>query len=191
MDIGQGKNTMNARDLTAEIDRETEALVDGAPVQAESAIAERVENPGVSEARAQAIGRGAIFGGYEQRVPDGIATEVVEPARREVEAAVELSEDLNRIQHAEKFAGETTEVQRAEYAKEDMEFARWEETGAHGAFEAKVAYRNQEEVAKDVAPAVEKMMRQPKYELRELAEIYREGTRRTLATFDREIGARN
>lgn len=211
MDIGQGKNMANAKDLTAEIDRETDAMVretlgqlegiERNNIDGEMGLAgESVQGVGISAAQAQALGRGAIFGGYEVPGNGATAPEVAAPeataetddmmARPEIEAVAELSEDLNQIQHPERFVGDETAVQRQEYQRQDEEAVRRDED-KNGSWGAGVAFKNQEGVARYVATEAEKMVRQPKYELNGLTDLYRQGVRRTLATLDREIGARN
>ncbi len=141
------------------------------------------------------MGRGAIIGGLEAKDTENTSwnsnsQRVGENVVNLTETAVELSEDMNRLKNPERFVGDETTLQRLEYVTADRE-DMYDELDPNRSLEAKVAYRNQEEVAKDVAPKIEKMLHQPKYDLGELMEVYKGGARQTWSTLGRELGGRN
>lgn len=188
----------NARELTAEIDRATDVARGDAVTEEMQGIQSGVQNglngafsgPGMTSEQAQTLGRGAIFGGAgEERVMYG--GEDATPGANEALdiAAAELSEDLNRVENPEEFVGNESGIQHREYVEQDRENAE-NEIHPERSLEAKVAYRRQEDVAKQVAPEVEKMMRHD-FALRDLTRMYRNGVNEMAGLFERNVGGRN
>lgn len=170
MDSGQGYEKMKARDLTREIDRATDGMVE-TPVEPEgrSFVEFRgSERPELSDMRAQALGQQAISGRAE---------------RAETAAEVEVSEDENKLENPEVFVGEDTVEQRLEYSHEDHQDSLSERVGS----------KNRTVITRRVKDEVSAMMRQPRYELRNLTDLYREGNRLVVSATEegREIGDRN
>lgn len=201
MDIGQGQKMKDARELTAEIDRATDVVrgdavteemqgMQGGVQRAQNGLNGAFSGPGMTSERAQTLGRGAIFGGAgEERVMyegEGAASGTSEALDV---AAAELSEDLNRVEHPEGFVGNESEIQYREYVEQDRENAE-NEMHPERSLEAKVAYRRQEDVARQVTPEVEKMMRHD-FALRDLTRMYRNGVNEVAGLFERNVGGRN
>lgn len=191
----------NARDLTAEIDRATDLAagvnfgVDGNINQVnqgfgarngETGYGEWTQNGvtpqgGVTTEQAQALGRGAIFGGNE--ISD-------QASRERIEAELMVSEDMNRERNPENFVGVETEMQIAERKAEDQE-AMKAELGIGDPLTVRVTKSSLEGVAQEVAPQVDSLVKQPVYELDQLISIFQRGNLEALKAVGREIGGRN
>lgn len=158
-----------------------------------------VNNSGVTNVRAQALGRGALFSGNEAGVlmsgdgktPEEVAFEHVEnTGKASVETAVGLSEAMNRVTNPETSVGVLSDVEVKEFERRDIETDE-NEAEPKRSFVAKTEYKNQEAVAKDVAPEVDNKLHEKRYELIELLKLYRDGRERTLKTVGHPIGEDN
>lgn len=136
----------------------------------------------VTNAQAQALGRGAIFGrsgnevlmnGEYETPTERAFGQIENTGEASVEAAAELSEVENEMANPEAFVGLASGVEAEERARQDWETAENEADPRRSRI-AEIEYRNQEAVAKSVAPEVEKMLHEKSFELAGLLELYRE-----------------
>jgi len=167
MDNGsQGREKMRARDLTAEIDRVTEVgrRMNEAQRQPE-AMRQDAERPGRMEQ------------------PLGFGKEILS-------AAGEVARDERELTQAQEFVGDESETQVRERLADDLEDAR-NEAGEGLGFENRIVARNQEGVARAIAPEVDRMVNQGSFRPSDLYELYRRGVNATLEIFGRRIGDRN
>lgn len=196
MDMGQRGKMMNARDLTAEIDRMTDAAA-GLAESREVPLTQNETPGGVDANTAQALGRGALLGGSEAGVSadggnfENAAFEQVDnTGKASVEAAVELSEAMGEVTNPLASVGMVSEIEKEEFEQRDMEIAE-NEADPRRSFVAEIEYKNQEAVAKSVAPAVDRRLHEKRFELVELLELYREGRNKTLDVIGHPIGKDN
>ncbi len=169
-----------ARDLTKEIDQETDmAMGAGAENMRFGNIGGVVvpEQAGRGRDLARRVGWQVVDGGLHE-VAD-------------IETAGELSRDQTEVENPELIVGEDTAVQRAEYLAEDREDLQ-RELGEGLKFEAKVAARSQEAVARAVMPQVEKMVSSKSFRPSDLERVYRQGVNSMLVdVLGRSVGERN
>lgn len=199
MDSGQGQRIRNARELTEEIDRATDVALGnfGAEDMRNEARGmqggpdEVSHSAGMTNEKAQILGQGAIFGGVGEGRAIYEGREVSDGSNESLDvAAVELSEDLNRIQNAEEFVGVASEIEKEEYARRDEELAK-NEADPGRSREAEIEYRSQEAVAKGIVPGVNAFLTEKKPELSGLLDLYRTGRDKTLRIIGHPIGEGN
>ncbi len=208
MDSSQRGKMLSAKEMTEEIDRATDAaagvdLAEGRNGMgfSDNAVwnAQGVGVTEVTDAQAQALGRGAIFGRSGNEVPmnGGYETpterafgQIENTGEASVEAAAELSEVENEMANPEVFVGLASDVEVEERARQDWETAENEADPGRSRI-AEIEYKNQEAVAKGVAPEVEKMLHEKSFELAGLLELYREGRNKTLDVVNHPIGKDN
>ncbi len=102
----------------------------------------------------------------------------------------ELARDERELTEAREFVGEESKIQTRERLADDLEDAR-NEAGMGLAFENRIVAKNQEGVAKMVAPEVDKLVGQKSFRPSDLERLYRQGVNTTLGVFNRKIGDRN
>ena len=202
MNSGQRGKALNAKDLTAEIDRATDVAVGvglAEGLNEAMSSAEPASAPGVTNERAQALGRGAIFGRSGNGVPtvggyensEEVAFDQINnTGEASVEGAVELSEVVGNVTNPEATVGLASQVEEEEFERRDIETAE-NEVNPERSREAEIVYRNQEAVAKDVAPKVEEFLHEKRPELSGLMSLYREGRGKTLNIINHPIGRDN
>lgn len=165
----QGREKVRARDLTAEIDRATDLAV---PVGVEDTRRQEAMSAMQAEAEARSMEQPVGFG-------------------REILSAVgEVARDERELTQAQEFVGEESRIQTEERLADDLEDAR-NEAGEGLGFENRIVAKNQEGVARMVAPEVDKLVNQKSFRVSDLERIYRHGVNTTLGIFGRRIGDRN
>ena len=165
----QGREKVRARDLTAEIDRVTDLAV---PAGAEDMGRQEAMSAMQAEAEARST---------EQ--PVGCGKEILS-------AVGEVARDERELTQAQEFVGEESKIQTRERLADDLEDAR-NEAGEGLGFENRIGAKNQEGVARMVAPEVDKLVNQKSFRVSDLERIYRHGVNTTLGIFGRRIGDRN
>ncbi len=198
----------NAKDWTEEIDRATDAALSADLTTEQAASVGTGEFAGdagvtggleMTNAQAQALGRGAIFGRSEAGVPtDGgyktpeeVAFERTDnTGEASVEAAVELSAIENDVTNPETTVGVLSEVEEKEFAERDEDTAKNEADPKRSRI-AEIEYRSQEAVAKGVEPGVNAFLHERSPELSALSELYREGRNKSLSIIGHPIGRDN
>lgn len=165
----QGREKVRARDLTAEIDRVTDLAV---PAGAEDMGRQEAMSAMQAEAEARSTEQPVGFG-------------------KEILSAVgEVARDERELTQAQEFVGEESKIQTRERLADDLEDAR-NEAGEGLGFENRIVAKNQEGVARMVAPEVDKLVNQKSFRVSDLERIYRHGVNATLGIFGRRIGDRN
>lgn len=211
MDSSQRGRMPSAKDLTAEIDRATDVAMgvglgegqntadNGLDRELRGADSESAQVLGMTSERAQALGRGALFsrpenevltdGGYE--TPEEVAFGRIDnTGEASVESAVELSEVIGNVTDPETMVGMVSKVEEEEFERRDTETAA-NELNPERSREAEIEYRNQEAVAKGVAPEVEAFLHKRNPELSDLMSLYRKGRNKTLGIVNHPIGRDN
>lgn len=172
-----------ARGLTAEIDRATDLAVGaGQPMAAgaEGLNQNQVRNVGMAGMR---MGWQVVDGGRNGAEAIGARNEALEPQ-------AEVARDELELTQAEDFVGEESRLQIKEREKDDLEDAQ-NEAGEGLGFENRIVAKNQESVARAVAPEVDKMINQKSFRVSDLMDLYRKAVNRMLGVFNRKIGDRN
>lgn len=119
--------------------------------------------------------------------------EIAQQAERRAElltAAGELARDELEVARPERFVGDETKIQIEEHKQDDLEDAK-NEAGEGLSFENRIVAKNQEGVARVIAPEVDRMMGQKRFRVSDLERLYREGVNKMLEVFNRRIGDRN
>lgn len=162
MDNGRGGRAMSAKELTAEIERETNAEV-------EDFVVENTETD-VNRSEMQETGRRILTG--------------------EQVASSEIVRDEAELERPLEFVGEESAIQRQERLADDAEDLVSENGDGLG-FVDKIVATNQEAIARAIVPEVNKIINRKSFRPAELLSLYRQGTNKTLGVFNRKIGGRN
>lgn len=199
MDNGRGQRKLSAKELTEEIERETNAnIVEMSRNQAQqlgkmAAGAEHLTVVNNTETdynrgQAQRVGWQVIEGG--KSAPQGIFSSGEAGTAAEAAAEREILRDEAELEYPERFVGQESALQEQERLADDQEDMQSEE-GKGLKFVDKIVTANQEAVAQAIVPEVNKIVNRKSYRPEELAQLYRQGVNKTLAVFNRKIGDRN
>lgn len=195
---GQVRERVRARDLTEEINQATD-LVMAAGAENLNQLAQA--NLAQGRERVQQMGWRVIDGGRHgvgemtevgAMSGAGIVPEmgVVTETHERLTPVGEVARDELELTQPESFVGDESKIQIKERLADDLEDAR-NEAGEGLSFENRIVAKNQEEVARAVAPEVDKLVGQASFRVKDLEKIYRQGVHAMLKVFNREIGERN
>ena len=196
---------MSAKELTQEIERETNATV----------VSEQTPTGvtfGHNLGRGEARQIGQMAAGAEGYVVNNTQTDienvhtareraqqmgwqVIDSGRGPVETVDNPEATLNRIENEVErpleFVGDESQFQVTQREQDDLEDLKDEEGRGELRFVDKIVAANQEAIAQVVAPEVNKIINQKNFRIVDLENVYRQGVNKTLGVFNRRIGDRN
>lgn len=172
MDNGRGQRKISAKELTAEIDQATDlALV------AEQAAALETSREQVEKIGRQALGNGDVQARIQPHSAEIGAQAIystvqVDGNAAEREAARELAQDEDKLEHSVDYVGTESSLQRQERQAGDQENLK-NELDPKRDFEAEIASRGQEELAREAMAMVDDLLKEKQVSPAELERVWR------------------